>query len=206
MSFIHHIWFDFSETLASLREENHNRLRYSSYAEVTGRTLTPELIAEYEALYQKNGHNNTAIFRSLGMPRGYWSGRVYSMDPRELYQLADKNIPDVLQKLKNKLPISIFSNIELHRALSALGIDPTWFKHILSSAQLKEPKPALEGFYKMIELSQLPPNEILYIGDSLQKDILPAKKVGMLTGLVYQTSDQADYCFERFEDILPILE
>lgn len=78
------------------------------------------------------------------------------------------------------------------------------FTHVISAGMIKEPKPALDGYYKMIEFSVLPPNEILYIGDDVGKDVLPAKQVGILTGLMWSKSDEADYCFGGFEEILNI--
>jgi FMN phosphatase YigB (HAD superfamily) len=203
---IKHIWFDFSETIALLHAEAHNNLRYNSYASVVKKPVTQELIDEYEALYEKNNHSNAAIFRSLGLPGNYWSDKINSVDPSELYKLADESIPEILKKLKEIVPISIFSNIKLGKVLADLGIDTEWFQHILSAGMVKEPKPALDGFYKMIELSQLPPNEILYIGDHVGKDIIPAKKVGIQAGLMWSKSDEADYCFEKFEDVVGLFK
>ncbi len=203
---IKHVWFDFSETLASLIKEKNDQLRYATYSEVTHKPITPALIAEYENLYQKNSHSNAAIFRSLGLSANYWSDRVNLIAPHELYKLMDDRIPKILQEIKVLIPISIFSNIKVDRILPALGIDPSWFIHILSASMIKEPKPALEGFYKMIELSGLPPQEILYIGDHVEKDIRPAKQVGIQTGLLWSQSSEADYCFKTFPDIFSFLQ
>ena len=124
------------------------------------------------------------MFRLLGLPTKYWSDRVNSVDPGELYQLADNRIPEMLKTIRAVVPISLFSNIHLGNVLPALGIDPGLFTHIMNAGMVKEPKPALEDFYKMIELSRLPPNEILYIGDHVAKDVYPAKQVGIQAGLV----------------------
>lgn len=202
---LHHIWFDCSDTLAFLNKKNHNRLRYSSYAQVTGRAVDDALINEYEELYKKHSNSNAAAFRSLGKSANFWSERIHSVDPKELYTLADPSVPDILQTLKARLPISIFSNIQLEKILPALGIEPSLFTHILSAGMVKEPKPALDGFYKMIELSQLPPAEILYIGDHVEKDVRPAKRVGIKSGILWKKSVEADYSFHAFEDILRIL-
>ena len=102
------------------------------------------------------------------------------------------------------MPISLFSNIQLENILPNLGINTDLFTHFLSFRMLKELKPALDGFYKMVELSVLPPHEILYIGEDVGKDILPAKKAGILSGLMWTKSEDADYCFDNFEDILNI--
>jgi FMN phosphatase YigB (HAD superfamily) len=202
---IKHIWFDFSETIALLNKEVHNQLRYQSYAAVIGKPVSETLITEFEELYKKYNHSNAAIFRSLGLPSGYWSDKINSIDPAQFYRLADKTIPDALKKIKSIAPISLFSNIQLGQVLPVLGIDPSWFSNILSSGMLKEPKPALEGFYKMIELSHLPPSEIMYVGDHVGKDVLPAKQVGIITGLMWNKSPEADYCFENFNAILKVI-
>ncbi|MDO8617967.1 MAG: HAD family hydrolase [Candidatus Uhrbacteria bacterium] len=203
---IKHVWFDFSETIASLIKETHNQLRYAAYSEVTHKPITQELIAEYENLYQKYSHSNAAIFRALGLSPNYWSDRINLIAPHELYRLMDDRIPNILQEIKVLIPISIFSNIKLDRILPVLDIDPSWFTHILSASMIKEPKPALEGFYKMVELTGRPPQEILYIGDHVEKDIRPAKQAGIQTGLLWSQSSEADYCFETFPDILSFLQ
>lgn len=199
---IEHIWFDFSETLAFLKKENHDKLRYESYSTLTGRPITESLVREYEELYAKFSHSNSALFRSLGAPSNYWSERIASADPKELYGLFDDRIPEMLKDLSSSLPVSIFSNIQLDRVLPALGIDVKIFSHILSATMVKEPKPALDGYYKMIELSGIAPENILYIGDDVDKDVVPAKKVGIQAGLLWKESDKADYCFKNFEAIL----
>src|SRR3989338_6708851 len=76
------------------------------------------------------------------------------------------------------------------------------FTHLISASEIDAPKPALEGFYKMIELSKLPAEEILYIGDHLEKDVIPAKKVGIKSGVVFEKIPEADYYFKDFKDIL----
>ncbi|HLC70010.1 MAG TPA: HAD family hydrolase [Patescibacteria group bacterium] len=203
---IKHIWFDFSETIARLHEDRHNELRYSTYASVVEKSVNEDLKKEYEQLYIKSKHSNAAIFRSLGLPSDFWSQKVNSLAPQDLYTLADPDIPKVLKKLKTIVPISIFSNLKLGDVLPALGIDISLFTHVLSAEMLKEPKPALEGFYKMVELSQLPPSEILYIGDNVGKDVLPAKKVGIRTGLMWDNSKKADYCFNGFKEIFSVFK
>ena len=202
---IKHIWFDFGETIAFTNEEVHNKLRYGSYASVVGKSVSPELIKEYEGLYQKNHHSNAAVFRSLGLPSDYWSERMNSLRPDTLYKLAEDDVPQILDQLHARLPISIFSNVRLDGVLSSLGINSKWFTHILSAGMFKEPKPALDGYYKIVELSGIPSGEILYIGDSIEKDIQPAKKVGIQAGLMWKDSTEADYCFKSFKEILDLV-
>lgn len=203
---IKHIWFDFSDTLASVNKDAHDKLRYETYAKVVGRSVTPQLISEYEKLYEERKHSNSAVFKSLGNVAGFWSGLVNAVNPKTFYSLTDPNIPEVLEQLSRIIPISIFSNINLGNILPALGIDLKWFTNILSSSAVGYPKPALNGYYKVIELSAILPHEILYIGDDVGKDVIPAKTVGIKTGVVFEELKEADYFFKDFKDILEFVK
>ncbi len=205
-STIRHIWFDFSDTIAFQKKERLDRLRYKTYSKVVRKPVSDERITEYQKLYKKFNHSNAAVFRSFGKSSNYWSECINSVEPNELYELADKNIANVLEKIRRFVPISILSNIQLGKILVALNISPEWFTNILSAGMVKEPKPALDGFYKMIELSGIPAQEILYIGDDVEKDVKPAKQVGVKAGLMWKKSDEADYSFENFESILEIFK
>lgn len=198
---IKHLWLDFSDTLAFIDKAVHNKLKYEAYAEFTQQSLTPELKAEYDALLGLH-KSNAAVFRFLGAPTHFWSEHMSTVDPNALYTLAEHDAAHHLEQIKKIVPISIFSNIQLDAVLPALGLDPTLFTHILKST----PKPALDGFYKIVELSQLQPQEILYVGDQVGKDILPAKQVGLTTGLIYAQAPEADYNFSQLRDIVTLLE
>ena len=104
------------------------------------------------------------------------------------------------------IPISIFSNIKLDKIIPALNVDPKLFSYILSASTVGASKPALKGFYKMIELSALQPEEILYIGDDVGKDVIPAKTVGIKTAVVFEKLPEADYSFTNFKNILEFVK
>ena len=67
-------------------------------------------------------------------------------------------------------------------------------------------KPALDGFYKMVETSNLPPEQNLYVGDRVEVDIKPAKRIGMKTCLIYSQSDEADYSVNTFQELAQVLK
>ncbi|MFZ2887030.1 MAG: HAD family hydrolase [Minisyncoccia bacterium] len=200
MKSIEHIWFDFSDTIAHTDKNVLNDILWTSYAKAVGRPVTEELKKEF-AEKRKKYKSGSAIFTSLGLPSGYLAEQI-RLDSRQLYSLTDPEIPNVLSTLKDRRPISIFSNNKLDKILPALGIDTKWFAHILGPDQIARPKPALDGFRKMVELSGTTPAEILYIGDDIHKDLLPAKEVGITTGLLWKESPEADVCFRDFDAIL----
>jgi putative hydrolase of the HAD superfamily len=205
---IKHIWFDLEETL-TIRStefiEAWKEIRYKTYAEATKKPLTNELRQEYENLI-KIHKSNSAVFRSLGLPSDYWHRHFAKLDKTKYYK-PNQKINDTLKKLKEIVNISMFTNVnkkETMRILGIVKIDPSWFSSILTGDDIKERKPALDGFNTMIEKSKLKPEEILYVGDRVDVDVKPAKKVGMKTCLVWSKSPEADYSFEKFEDILTI--
>ena len=57
----------------------------------------------------------------------------------------------------------------------------------------------------MIELSNLPAAELLYSGDDIEKDVRPSKSLGITTGLIWTTSDEADYSFQNFSEVLELV-
>lgn len=202
---IQHVWFDFSDTLARTTDA-HRTLLYASFADAVGEPVSPALIEKFKDLYKKYNSHSAIFTVGLGLKPGYWADCVESADPATLYTLADPYIPDVLEQLHSLVPVSIFSNMRMDRLLPAIGLKKEWFTHCLSGSEFKRPKPALDGFYKMIELSNLPPANILFIGDSVEKEILPAKNVGMMTGIVWSESPEADFSFKNFEEIFDVVQ
>jgi HAD superfamily hydrolase (TIGR01662 family) len=205
---IKHVWFDMDGTLTIQTPEFHkvhDELRYRAYSDAVGRPVTKELADEFEALYKQHG-SNSAIFVSMGMPQGYWQQYFSTLDQSKFY----KPVPDVYQtldKLREKVPISLFTNSSLeiiNKTLKAVGVDIHWFTYILSGDDIKKPKPDLEGFRLMLAKTGLPPHQCLYVGDRVDVDIKPAKQVRMQTCLVYTSSDQADYSFSKMPELLSL--
>lgn len=205
---IRHVWFDLEGTLTIRSDEfneAHNQLRYETYAEVIGKPLTEDLKQEFEQLYAKYG-SNSAVFRSLNRASDFWQKRFNKLD-KITYFKPVKTIYTTLEKLKEKVLISLFTNMkpnEIEKTLKIIKIEKTWFTFIISGDDIRERKPALDGFYEMIKRSGLPPEKILYVGDRVKVDVSPAKEVGMKTCLVWSKSDEADYSFLNIENILSL--
>jgi HAD superfamily hydrolase (TIGR01549 family) len=202
---IHHIWFDLEGTLtipSPEREADHRMLLVASYAEVVHKIPSEALWHEYCDLYAANG-SNSAVFRSLGLPSDYWQTKLMSMDEAKYYQ-PDERVYETLQQLKLHCPISLFSNVKtakIRYVLDIIGVQIDWFTYVLAGDDVAERKPALDGFYKIIELTHLFPNQILYVGDRVKADILPAHAVGMQAALVWSTNPEADYSFTDFKEL-----
>ncbi len=203
-----HIWFDVGGTLTRQSEElerAHNALRYQTYADVVKRVVDQDLISEYESLYQRYG-SNSAAFRSLGHSSDYWQRRLGQLD-ESLYLKPEPEIIQTLDHLRSIVPISLFTNFQLDRTLRVLhtiGVQSDWFTFILTGDDVPERKPALDGFREIIKKSDASPESVLYVGDRVDVDIKPAKLVGLKTCLVWGESDEADFSFLNFKDILTI--
>ena len=205
---IKHIWFDLDGTLTIHTpefHEAHDDLRYKTYAEAVKKPVSEELKQEYNTLYKKHG-SNSSIFRSMGFPSDHWQKYFNTLDEAKYYKPEPK-VYKTLERLKEIVPISVFTNVKpekFTRTIEAIGIKPELFTFILTGDDVKERKPALDGFHLMIEKSKLLPEEILYVGDRVDVDIKPARAVGMKTCLLWGKSGDADYSFANFEDLLKI--
>lgn len=206
---IKEIWFDTNGTLYRETPEFDDALKSYVYKElsvVTGETDLAKLKALHDELYGKY-HSNSAVFQSLGMPADYWQDKFEEFDPNTLLR-PDAEITETLRKLKDIVPLGVFTNARMYKLedmLRHLEIPADFFAHKLSAIDVGKPKPDLAGFRRMIEMSGVPAGEILYVGDKVNKDILPAKQVGMQTCLLWAQSPEADYCAATFRELLDIV-
>jgi HAD superfamily hydrolase (TIGR01549 family) len=205
---IHHVWFDLGETInihspefTKVRDD----LKAKLYAELVNKPVSQQLEEEYRELYKKYG-SNSSVFAELGKPSDFWQAHFSQIDKTKFYK-PDSRVYGTLKKLKTIVSISLFSNIkpdEIIRTLGLIKVDPAWFTFIISGDEVGKRKPDPEGFHKIIAKSNLPPEEILYVGDRVNVDIKPAKALGMQTCLVWANSKEADYSCDSFEKILTI--
>lgn len=209
MDKIKHIWFDLDGTLSVKTpafREDHDKLLYKSYAEAVCKPVSEEVINDFKKSYKELG-GITNVFIDLGFPKDYWQKKFDTLDPAK-YFIPRKDVYETLLKIREKLPISLFTNSSesnTYRTLAANGIDLNWFTYIITSQNIPNRKPHLSGFEEIITLSQLDPKFILYVGDRVTVDILPAKKLSMQTCLVWGESKEATYSIRQFQDLKTLL-
>jgi HAD superfamily hydrolase (TIGR01549 family) len=206
-----HVWFDVERTITvpnAAFERAHDHLLYQTFSEVRREPDSKQLRAQYQEMYERLG-TVSAVFRSLGKPAGFWHDVVSRLDRANLYDLRRQRVvKKVVGQIRQMVPVSLFTNLKivsLKETLSIINLPEKWFTHLLTGDDVRERKPDLEGFYKIIKLSRLKPAEILYVGDRERADIIPAKKVGLKTCLVYRQSKVADYSAVKFEDLLKVI-
>lgn len=89
-----------------------------------------------------------------------------------------------LSKIEN-IPLGVLSNFNKNlRNLLQEKLPDIHFKDVIISEEEKVAKPNLEFYHIALEKIGLKANEILYIGDSLKLDVIPALKVGFNVRLI----------------------
>ncbi len=89
---------------------------------------------------------------------------------------------DVLKKLSSRYPMVLVSNFygNIEAVLKDFGLDG-YFRKIIESAVVGVRKPDPAIFKLGVEALGLKPEEVLVVGDSYKKDILPARSLGCQT-------------------------
>lgn len=131
-------------------------------------------------------------------------------------------IPTLLKLIKKGYKIGIISdapNLQLWTRLCDTKLQH--FFEFVISAEDTEKKPHSLPFKRALKILDLLPEEVLMVGDSIERDIIGAKKVGMKTALAkYGEINKKiigieereknfdvlpDYILEKFEDLLDIV-
>lgn len=135
--------------------------------------------------------------------------------PKESEKLYP-DVKEVLKVLSQKYKLGIIAN---QSAGTQERIDNweigKYFDAVVASAEAGVSKPDLKIFEIAFEAAGCKPFEAVMIGDRLDNDIVPAKKLGMKTVWVRQgfakyksitdESEKPDYIIEAIESILDIL-
>ena len=80
------------------------------------------------------------------------------------------------------------------------------FRHLFTSRELGVTKPNLEFFTKILENLNLKPEECIMVGNDYEKDIIPAKAVGLHTILFTEENNagifnDADYLISSMDEL-----
>lgn len=120
---------------------------------------------------------------------------------------AYDNVENVLEKLeKRSIKMGVLSDFPIGSKLKAMGID-RFFTIQLSSEDWGRYKPCLTPFEMLISKMDMDPRAILYVGDSLRKDIEGAKRAGLRTALLSkkEESGSADIVFRDWSELDRVL-
>jgi putative hydrolase of the HAD superfamily len=81
-------------------------------------------------------------------------------------------------RLRLGLVSNFYGNVETVCNEHGLGVS---LKVILDSARFGKKKPAPDIFQAALEQLELPPEQTLFVGDSYERDLMPARRLGMKT-------------------------
>lgn len=210
---IKHIWWDVEGTLFQVPfayEAAKDRRRFKLYSEIVGKPLSEELEQEYREQHQKR-KSHSAVFQALGKSKDFWQNELDRIDIRSYVKRDEKTIKMFEKFSRFSYFHSVFTNRNIEYVKKILGhleIPIGLFTHFITNQDFTYPKPHPEGFELMVELSNVRPDEILFVGDRIETDILPAKKVGLKTALVWseKESTEADFTFPHVWDVISLFQ
>ncbi len=109
-----------------------------------------------------------------------------------------KPFPDAvptLDELRSKYNLVLLSNTALeegNKALDDFNLRQ-YFYDILLSPEFGVAKPNLEFFQKVLDNSNVSPSEVCIVGDDIDNDIIPARRIGFRTILIDREGKYADH-------------
>ena len=154
-------------------------------------------------------------YRTVVEKYGFKEVAPYRTELEVLYEEA----PDVIKALAQKYELGIIANQldGLKERLEAFGL-LQYFKYIVSSWDVQVMKPDVRIFEYALRLSKCDkdPAREWMIGDRLDNDVLPAKKLGMKTVWIKQgfgalqkpesPSEEPDYTICRLSELLKLFK
>lgn len=189
------------QEIPEVKKEIHKKV---IQAIVKAKSIAIKQAKELHYQLYKQYKSNTSVLLQLGVDKDYvLSGDWYSRVQLK-YLEKDNELIKIFQELKSfKHIISTNSEkIVALKKLEILGINPTLFEKIFTNKDFGvKVKPNPYAFKLVLELTKLKPQQHLFIGDSEEKEMIPAQKVGMHTCLVWGKSKAADISLPTVYDI-----
>jgi putative hydrolase of the HAD superfamily len=119
-----------------------------------------------------------------------------------------RHVKEALGDLKAAgLVLGILSDFPAERKLEHLGLDGYW-DAVICSEQVNRLKPDPAPFLELARRMALPPEQILYVGNSVSYDIVGAKRQGMKAALVSaplhrhrRNTGNADFVFSDYRQL-----
>ncbi len=119
------------------------------------------------------------------------------------------HVHETLKAFKDAgLKLGLLSDFPPEQKIEYLGLSGYW-DVVLCSEEVNHLKPDPAPFLKLSELLSVPPERILYVGNSVSYDIIGAKGVGMKTALIRPVYKKvlsrkdggADFVFTKYKQL-----
>ena len=120
-----------------------------------------------------------------------------------------EDVPSALKKLKKRYEIYIGSNTDNDVLDAVMKRNNITVDKVYTSENLKCYKPDPEFYLKILQDINLAPNEVIFIGDTIDDDIIGPRNIGMKTILIdrtgsYRSDINADAVLNCIHDTLNI--
>jgi putative hydrolase of the HAD superfamily len=99
---------------------------------------------------------------------------------------------NILEKIERKKGVLSNFNSTLNDIMTKLFPDIP-FNNIIISENENSSKPSLDFYRKCLDRINITPSEILYIGDSIKLDMMPAEEIGFQTLLIDRDNNYPNY-------------
>ena len=146
--------------------------------------------------------NENPFFIALEMYEIYWQYILKNMK-------LNANVLEVLEfcKLK-KIKIGVCTDLTVHiqhRKIRKLGINE-YVDAIVTSEEVGVEKPNFKMYNKILEKLVVTPGEVLFVGDSLKKDVLGSMEYGMKALWYSKINNEKCQSIQNFNELLEILK
>ncbi|MCD4691112.1 HAD family hydrolase [bacterium] len=159
----------------------------------------------YEPFYVHLGLRGDAVEEAIGRTRA-----ANDIDPG-IWRIPVDGFHDVMDELDRRAIVTgIISNSDgrLEERMSQIGIRDR-FSFLIDSWIIGVSKPEPRIFEEALKIAPLPPDEVIYVGDYYEVDVVGARAVGMHAALFdpYGAYTDADCAMmKQFADILGIVD
>ena len=198
------LFFDVGSTLVNENKAYEARIKTA----IAGKDISyQEFYDKMLSYFRKNKKGDLEALSFYGLERPAWRTDLETLYPQT---------KEILEQLGQEYKLGIIANQlpGLEKRLKDFGI-LDYFDAIFSSADLGLAKPNPAIFRLALQKSNCLPHQAIMIGDRLDNDIAPAKRIGMKTIWIKQgfsrlaqvknLEERADWTVEKLTDLLPIL-
>lgn len=129
-----------------------------------------------------------------------------------------EGVHETLKLLKGKLLLGLVTDAPRLKAwirISSAGLSD-YFNIVITLGDSKFKKPNKAPFIKALKQLKLKPEEVLFVGDNLERDIAGANKVGMKTAFAHygyflkekpaNKDEKPDYVIYKFKELLNVIK
>ncbi|PIN73082.1 hypothetical protein COV20_06270 [Candidatus Woesearchaeota archaeon CG10_big_fil_rev_8_21_14_0_10_45_16] len=145
--------------------------------------FTGRLKADYKADVERFTSNGRVFSQRFGRSKNFLAKALSQIDFAAILR-PDQQLQEVVESLHQRgyntgiLTTEVYETVQ--KVLHTLGLQETYFDPIICSGDTRDPKPSLGGFMRILHETQKIGSQVMYIGDSFHKDVVPALRMGMV--------------------------